>query len=97
MDSAARCGIQFSPTALSAYKSYSSFSKIYYYYYLISLDYSEGYETENGLPPQSYDDTLYYGPPAEAVFTDPNTGQVYYGKFNFEFFLEICKERESNT
>ncbi len=48
---------------------------------LIISDYSEGYEngeTDSGVPP--YDDTVYYGPPAEAVFTDPNTGQVYYGE-----------------
>ncbi|CAL8093806.1 unnamed protein product [Orchesella dallaii] len=41
---------------------------------------SEGYEngeTDYVIP---YDDTIYYAhPPPEAVFTDPATGQVYYG------------------
>ena len=61
-------------------------------------DYSEGYEIGEtdgsgsggggappGVPPPVYaDDTVYYGPPATeaAVFTDPHTGQVYYGKLN---------------
>lgn len=52
-----------------------------YFWFLIITDYSEGYEngeTDCGVPP--YDDTVYYSTPAEAVFTDPNTGQVYYGE-----------------
>lgn len=52
-------------------------------FFLFFTDYSEGYEngeTDGGV---HYDDTVYYGaPPDAAVFTDPHTGQVFYGKFS---------------
>lgn len=44
-------------------------------------DYSEGGYENGETDCVPYDDAYYYGPPPEAVFTDP-TGMVYYGKIS---------------
>ena len=54
------------------------------------LDYSEGYENGETDCGVAYDDTLYYGPSTEAVFTDPNTGQVFYGKDFLNVYPCFC-------